>query len=426
MHRFQLSVLLLLVFVITCCGQPKPQDATASPDSALQPTDAGSAKLSTKSTVETAPDTAQPAADTAAPASGPAPLVVTAAEGTAEAAFQQTLVAFQDGRLDAIYDFLPASHQADVEGVVHLFGEKMDGELWSKTFQILAKIANILKTKKSMILKLDIVQKSPRVNAIKPHWDGIAGGIYDVATSEVADVESLKRCDVKRLLSSGSQLLNGMPLPKFGNVSVMTVNSDANSATLSYRESKDGEAIQVEFVKVDGKWMPKSLADGWATTIDDIKSKLKNLPGIVTSIKPQMMQQLEQMNGSIEKMQEAKTPEEFNLAFFPTMLILRFTPMLIEQAMVEAALKSNKGQAIRVEINRELMDADQTKLKEVVLSALGDPTIEYEIIANDGKTRVRFNPVPDGDTVVIILQKHFADADVRHNSETKTILVELK
>lgn len=172
--------------------------------------------------------------------------------------------------------------------------------------------------------------------------------------------------------------------------------------------------------------MPKSLADGWATTIDDIKSKLKNLPGIVTSIKPQMMQQLEQMNGSIEKMQEAKTPEEFNLAFFPTMLILRFTPMLIEQAMVEAALKSNKGQAIRVEINRELMDADQTKLKEVVLSALGDPTIEYEIIANDGKTRVRFNPVPDGDTVVIILQKHFADADVRHNSETKTILVELK
>ena len=430
MCRFSSGCFFLLVVVIAGCGGPKPQDAASTSNSSVKPTDTNAGKQEPKARLEPSPNTIEVAASSsvktqpAVPAASP--LVVTAAAGTAEAAFQETLVAFQTGRIDNAFEFLPESYQADVESIVHLFAEKMDPELWSKCFELLTKVANVMKTNKSLILNLDILkQQAARIDSIKPHWDGIAAGIYDLATSEVADVENLKHCDMKRLLVSASGLLNGMPLPKFGDVSVTTVTSDAETATLSYRESKNAESKEVEFVKVQGKWLPKSLANGWSAGIEGIKSRLASLPGLIAVVKPQAMQQFEVVAGSLDKMQQAKTGEEFNGAIFPLFLSIRFGAQLAEQAMLQAEINSRKGNAIRIEINRELNDADQTMLKDAVSAALGSKP-DYEMIANDGKTRFRFSAVTDGDAVVVILQKHFDGADVRLNSETKSIQVELK
>lgn len=431
MGRYSLSCQFLLVVVIAGCGDPKPQDVVGKSDSAAKSKDAISAKQEPKPSLEPSPNAIDVASTSSAKSQAAAkpmaqPLVVTAAAGTAEAAFQETLVAFQKGRIDEAFEFLPESYQADVESIVHLFAEKMDPELWAKSFELLTKVANVMKTNKSLILNLDILkQQSARLESIKPHWDGIASGIYDVATSEVADVENLKRCDVKRLLGSASNLLNGMPLPQFGDVSVTTTKSDSESATLSYRESKDGELKEVEFVKVQGKWIPKSLASGWSAGIDGIKTKLAGMPALLSSVKSQVMQQFTVVGTTLDKMQQAKTAEELNGAVFPLFLSISFGTQLAQQAMMQAEINSQRGTAIRIEINRELSDDDQTKLKDAVSTALGSKP-DYEMIANDGKTRFRFSAITDADAVVAILQKHFDGADVRLNSETKTIQVELK
>ena len=357
-----------------------------------------------------------------------AALVATAADGTAEATFQQTLIAFQDGRLDTAFEFLPPSYQADVEKIVQTFAGTMDAELWSHAFQVLNKVANLLKTKKELILNLEGVKRFPQIDAIKPYWDAIAARIKDIATSEIADLNKLKQSDVRKLLVSGNQLLAGLPLPKFGDVQVTTVKSDSNTAILSYKESQNPESKEVEFVRVEGKWLPKSIATGWAAGIEDARRRIEGLPGQLAQWKPEAMKQFDNVNGMLDQIQAAKTKEEFTSAVMPLMFTMAFGAQLAQQAMRDAETNPRTGNAVNCLINRELTDVELTALKDAVTTSLGaaGSKPDYELIPNDGKTRCRFTPVADVDALVLTVKKHFSGSSVRLDAETKTIYVDLK
>lgn len=416
MDRVSCFATLSCLILITGCGQEKPPEATATAEPVLKST--GSTSSSATSKNEGKVDLTETTSKSS--------LVATAATGTAEATFQQTLIAFQEGRLDAAYDFLPASFQADVENLVHDFGSRMDAELWSKTFGLVGKFANILKTKKNLILSLDNVKRAPMAEQIKPHWDAIATGLQDLSTGEISTVEGLKRCNIRKLLGSASGLLKGLPLPKFGDVSVATVESTDDVATLLYRESKNGEARQVEFVKVEGKWLPKSIATGWAAGIADAKSRLSDLSEQLAAIKPDTMRQFDTFSGMLDQLQQAKNADEFNAAAGPLVFAVLFSAKMAEQAIQESALAPRKGNAVHLTINRELKDQELTKLKDAVGAAMNDQSIEFEMIANDGKTRCRFTSIPDPQVLIPVLRKHFNSTNVELNSETRTIQVELK
>lgn len=256
--------------------------------------------------------------------------------------------------------------------------------------------------------------------------DAIAAGIHEVATGEVANVEKLQNCDLRRLLGSASRLLAELPLPKFGDVTVTTVNSNANSATLSYREANDVEAKQVEFVKIEGKWLPKSIVSGWSAAIDDIKARISKLPDQIATFKPVVMQHFDSIDDSLTKLQKATTSEEFSVAVQPLSYSILSAVQFARLAMLEASASSQAGNAVRIEVNRELNDDEQTRLKDAVLANLDGIAIDYEMTSTDGKTRCRFTAIPDPDALVGKLEKHFDGANVRLNSETKTIYVELK
>jgi hypothetical protein len=277
-------------------------------------------------------------------------------------------------------------------------------------------------------LSLDNVKKSPQFEAIKTHWDTVTIGLEEVVTSDAASLNSLKKCDVKQLLAMASQMLvdKGVRLPKFGDVTVVALDSTPNTATLSYRDRKDIEPKQVEFVKVEGKWLPKNIANGWAEMIANSKSHLASLPGQVSAVKPVILQQLEGMNGMLDQIEQAKTSEQFNNAMMPVFLSIALGKGWIEQSLKDAETKPRKANAVHIFINRELNDREQTKLKDAVLSAVDDPNVEYEIIPNDGKTRLRFTPVSNIDVVLEVLQKEFEVAKVVSDSESRSIRVELK
>lgn len=410
----------LLMLELAGCGQAKPPAEKPAP---ITPT------LSSTPSATPAPP-AKNAIQSVAPEkeSVQTPLVATAAEGTAEAAFQKTLIAFQEGHLDTVFEFLPDSFQADAQNLVHEFAGQMDAELWSKSFDLLTRITRILQSKKSLILNLDNVKKSPQFETIKFHWDSIASGLQDVVTSEISNLNSLKKCDVKEQLRLASQLLvdKGLPLPKFGDVSVTTVESNEMTAILSYRESKDAEPKQVEFVKIEGKWLPKSIAQSWPDVVARVRARLVELPGQVAAIKPAVMEQLEGLNGILDQVEKARTPEQFNGAVMSLFVSVALGKGFAEQALREAETSPRKANAVYLIINRELSDKEQTKLKDLILTAVDDPNVEYEIIPNDGKTRFRFTPVPKLNVVTDAIQKEYDGAKLTEDAETRTIRVELK
>jgi hypothetical protein len=416
---------LLLTFAITGCGQPKPEVvATPSAPATAPSSTAAPTNTATASTpLITSTDSVSPEAKIGTTSSA---LVATAPAGTAEAAFQQMLIAFQEGHLDKAFDFLPASYQTDAEKIVREFATKMDAEIWSKAFGAMTKLARVMKSQKKMILEFEPIKRAPAIDPIKSQWDAIADRIHEVATSEIENIDSLKHADLRQLLFSASQLLNGVSLPQFGNVSVKTVTSDGDTATLSYRESIDGESIQVEFVKVEGKWLSKSIANGWSDGIRDLKARLQNLPGQVASVKPNVILHLDGINGILDKAHAAKSQEELNLALIELTFSIRLAVLTAQEAMLEATTILRKGNDVRVEINRELTDDERTKLTQAVFVGLKDDKVDYELVASGGKTRCRFTPIPDPNSLVEVIRKHFEGADIRLNSEKNTITVELK
>lgn len=409
MQRASQFFVFVLLFAASGCGQGTPTPvAEKSPDSVTP---------HTATIKQTVVEPVAPVEKTE--------LVATAVNGTAESTFQQTLVAFQEGRLDKAFDFLPASYQSDVQDVVHEFAEKMDGELWSKCFQLLGKVANILKTKKTLILSLDNVKSAPQIESIKPVWDSMTDGFHDLANGDVSNLSHLKTCEVRNLLSATNRMLAIVPLPKFGEVTVKTVNATAETATLSYRENKGAEPRQVEFVKIEGKWLPKSIATGWSAGIADAKSKLASLPDWLSSAKPQVLQKLDEVSVMLDQLQHAKTAGDFNRAMLPLIMAMKFGTLFAEQTMQNTE-PPRKGKAVHLVIDRELSDDEMTQLKNAIVGSLEDKRVDYEMIPSDGKTRCRFTPIPDTDAMVSVLQKHFNTESVRIDPATKSVLVELK
>ena len=396
---FEAGLLVAILFAVGC-GKSKP------------------------ATIIAAPATAAVVPPVSVKLPPPPALVATAREGSAEATFQQTLIAFQEGRIDAAFEFLPASYQADVQDVMHEFAERMDAELWSKSFQLLNQMALLLKTKKELILKQDSVKRIPQIESILPHWEAVVAGLEEVASSEVADLTSLKQAEVRHLLAEGSRLLSRVPLPQFGDVKVRTLVENDQSAMLSFQDGKEPEAKQVEFVKVEGKWLPKSIVEGWSAGIAASKARLADLPSRVAFVKPQVMEKLDTIGGLLTQLQKAKSTDEFNAAAAPLVFLVSFGSQMAMQAAKDSANSSRTGSAVRLQMDRELTDEELTKLRSTIRTEFENPDMEDELIRNDGKTRCRFTPVPDIDKFVTALEKHFSGSSIRLDRETKTIYID--
>ncbi len=410
MNRLMKARLVFALICVAGCGHSKP--VAVVPEPAKQ-TKSSAVIDETKS--ESKPTTS-------------IPLVSTAREGTAESTFQQTLIAFQEGRLESVLDFLPPSYQADVNTLLHDFAGKMDAEIWSASFNLLAKVANILKSKKTLILSLDGVKRTPQIESIKPHWDAIAAGIFEVASSDVADLSKLKQANARDLLTSAGKIFRRMPLPPFDEVQVMTIKSDSTTATLSFRENRDADPKQVEFVLIEGKWLPKWIADGWSSSVADAKATLEDLPNRVSVVKPEAMKQIDAINGMMEQLQSAKTSDEFSAAVAPLVLTIAFGAQMAQQSMRDAATTPRKGNAVHCVINRELTDSELTALKDAVMATLNNSAsnADYELIPNNGKTRCRFIPVSDINALTAVVAKHFDASEVRLDLENRTIHVDFK
>lgn len=414
-------VLILTAFALNGCGKSESGKSSGSAEPSLQPT----AVSSETTTAQVAPAAIEPVKSAPSASIIPDRMSVTAPAGSAAAAFQKTLVAFQEGRLDLVYESLPASYQTDVESLVHLFAEKMDADIWTQSFGLAGKLAAVMKSKKELILNFDAFRNHPQVELMKPNWDQFAAGLQEAASSDVANLGYLKQCEVKKLLVSANRAISGVPMPKFGNIDVSSIRQDETSATLSYRELPDGERREVEMSKVDDQWLPKTVASGWADGIAEARKRIDQIPEQIAANKASITKILDSAAKSLERIQQARNADEFAAALPPLMFSVTNATQLAQLALLESSSQTRAGNAVRIEIYFELQDDEQTKLRDAVLAHLGSPDVDYEMLGGNSTTRCRFTPVSDPQALVAVIQKHFAGANVRFNTETKTIHVEM-
>jgi len=350
------------------------------------------------------------------------------AQGAAESAKplgpDESILAMLNGvnnqQMEAVWNFLPASYQQDVNGIAHEFASKMDPEMYNGTFETGQRLAKLLKDKKEYILKNQMIQGLPvPPEKMDEFWDPTTNIISALVNSDLSSLDKLKSFDGGKFLSTtGNQLaksvmaLSSLVPQKEGEPSfseklkqtkVTVVTTEGETATIKI-EAPGEEPKEEQMVKVEGKWIPKNLADNWDAKMADVRKKLADLtPEQVTAQKEQTLAGIKQVNETLAKLENAKSEEEFNKTLSPILApVAMLAPMMMmqlgQQPMMGGpgpggpSLGENKpadpNQIVTIVIEKKLSNAEQ------------DPIIEQILLSVDDSEQVNIVPMAEGETTI--------------------------
>ena len=242
--------------------------------------------------------------------------------------------ALADSQPEYLWAALPASYQKDVQdNVVRAFAARLDPDVYSKGTAVLKKLSGVLGSKKEMLINLVIAQLSamPMVQVDKPalerNWDAVTGLLDALLASELGDLGRLKAIDVGSFLgTTGGKVMQKFAAlsaatkedpfakefkAKMAGMQVVVASAQADNAVLKITPPGQPEET-VEFVKVEGKWLPKDLQAEWAKGIAEVKAQVAAFDAnAMAASKPKIMGALAAVDAALDQLAAAKTPEEF-------------------------------------------------------------------------------------------------------------------
>jgi hypothetical protein len=246
-----------------------------------------------------------------------------------------------------LWEAMPASYQADVNGIVQLAGAQVDAELYNKGFSLLGRVAEVADKQKSFLLNTQIGGGSVPAEQkakLEAAWPSIIGFVQTIVTSPVSSVEGLQAFDgqsffdgtVSSLIQYSEDLstMGGeeLPLSAYSDLAVKIVTSTDSSATLEMT-APDGHVETEDFTKVENRWVPAEIAASWQTSIADARAQLNAIdPAEVAQKKPQIMGVITMLEGVLMQIEGAETQEQFDQALQGAMMPIMGL-MMMQQGM---------------------------------------------------------------------------------------------
>lgn len=248
---------------------------------------------------------------------------------TPTAAIERLFDAWNDNKPALAWDALPESYQKDVTDLVHSFAEKMEPhkDLYDKAMTIASKAAEVLETKNDMLATMLTKQGMKDVDASA--LEGIGDAISTVVDSDIATIDGLKEVNIgeyvhetgSRLLPKIKDLIKMAPEPearemltKMEKATVKLISEEGDTAVVEVStEGEEPEKIKMK--KVEGKWIPADMADGWDEMIKEAKQGLEEMSTEdLKRQKPEMMGGLTLIEGILDNMNNAQNQEQFEQA----------------------------------------------------------------------------------------------------------------
>jgi len=273
---------------------------------------------------------------------------------TADQAVLRVANGFAENKPVVIWEALPTSYQKDVHELVHSAVGKIDPDLWEKVFSTAQRVAKLLREKKQFILAHPFVAQAVTAQGVDKaeldkQWDPIVSALDALVNSEIAKYEQAKTVDIGAFLDrTGSKVMQGlsgvsksvtgggeapgeknemvMLYDKLKQVKATLVNEKGDEATVKLEVP--GETPKEEkFVRIEGKWVPKEIADGWAKNIADAKKQIAAISTEeIAKQKQGVIMGLAMVDGLIAPLESAKTQAEFNAAIDALMQMMQPQP----------------------------------------------------------------------------------------------------
>lgn len=209
----------------------------------------------------------------------------------ADVAVRNVLAGLQQD-LRALWEFLPPSYQADVQELLHDFGQRLDEKSW-EPFVTTCRKARLVTQQMTRRLgeSGDAANDSDRELVAKLR--DVEQFLKVVCDSELSDVARLNNLDAFRFLGgTGNQLVEVVThgtlgdsdlgtdvFSQFGAVKVELLESIGDSAVLNVDSAvlnvqwPGQEATQHKFVRVEERWIPQTLVAAWPTEFPKVREQ---------------------------------------------------------------------------------------------------------------------------------------------------------
>jgi hypothetical protein len=307
------------------------------------------------------------------------------------AAVRTLLREMEAGNLESLADFLPESYSRNLQALVQSLVKKTPDDVWQRLRGVIQKVVAVLKRQSE-----DASNGDDDVEGKK-----LAAALDQLSQEENWDRSRLPTWDLRSLLQGpASTLLSAWQRGSTNHATLLSetdvrlVEMDGENATLELRSDLDAEPQQVEFARVEGKWIPKSLSENWPAMLETALEKLSaveetQLAEWAVRIKPVLLQ----IEGTLDQMIQAERPEEVQLGWWQIQ-------SLLVQARQEL-LEPGAPPRVEVRIAGELTDETLTELLEQLQSATDHPELaEYVTFPTADGTAIQISPVKDLDDFV--------------------------
>ncbi len=247
---------------------------------------------------------------------------------TADVAVRQTALAISNDNAGALWDALPRSYQIDINSLVHDYANAVDPKIWDRNFALIRRLASVMDAKKEYIFKSPMFASLPDKDVVVKNFDSAINLMNVVLKSDLSDLDKLKTLDLGDYLdTTGSQMLGEIsrlidatpggaesnPIRNLAKMSVSMVRSDDSTATLKITIPGQ-EQQQSVWVKTDGQWIPKSMAEEWPGMITEARQSVAMMKSDPSMSAMQASMMFGMAEGMLAPFENANSQAEFDAA----------------------------------------------------------------------------------------------------------------
>jgi hypothetical protein len=251
--------------------------------------------------------------------------------GTPDGTVHAAKKAIQENDAEFFWHLMPDTYKQDFTALTHEFAGKMDPMIYDRAFALVMRAFEVLDDRKEIILASETFRSfGAEIDAdeIRQSLSNSQVVMEILKSSEISTLGGLGKVDWEQFLATtGAQMLEAAaafeaeggenPLDELDSLEVETVSMSGEQATLRI-STKEHEAEEVEMVRVEGRWIPKEMADEWPGFVEDAHQGLAEMtPENMAAQKTQIMMVFGMADGFIEQIATLQTPEEFDAAIGP-------------------------------------------------------------------------------------------------------------
>jgi len=283
-------------------------------------------------------------------------------------------------------------------------------------------------------------------------WEPTVGILAAIVNSDVSSLDKLKSFDGGKFLSTtGNQLAKNVVslsdlIPtkegepslseKMKQTKVTLVSTEGDTATIKI-EAPGEEPKEQIMVKVEEKWIPKTLADNWKSKMENARKQLADItPEKVTAQKEQVLASLKQTNETLVQLENAENEEQFNktlspilapVAFIAPMLMMQLSPMMGDttgSASLGEGTTADPNTQVTIVIAKKLSNAEQDQIMDQVSELMKDTEdLKIEMNKQGDTSIVIISPVAD---IEAFSKKIKFGKATKVDPKTRSITVELE